>query len=44
MARDMKLSHEEADELAPRSIPLGRMAEAEEVRTSSRTSPPRSPT
>lgn len=31
MARDMRLSHEEADRLAPRSIPLGRIAEPEEV-------------
>jgi NAD(P)-dependent dehydrogenase (short-subunit alcohol dehydrogenase family) len=31
MARDMKLSHEEADTLAPRSIPLGRIAEVIEV-------------
>ena len=31
MARDMKLSYEEADQLAPRSIPLGRIAEVEEV-------------
>ncbi|PWU24464.1 MAG: short-chain dehydrogenase [Candidatus Rokuibacteriota bacterium] len=31
MARDMKLPHEEADQLAPRSIPLGRIAEVEEV-------------
>jgi NAD(P)-dependent dehydrogenase (short-subunit alcohol dehydrogenase family) len=31
MARDMKLSHEEADTLAPRSIPLGRIAEVTEV-------------
>ncbi|MGE0746066.1 MAG: SDR family NAD(P)-dependent oxidoreductase [Rhodospirillales bacterium] len=31
MARDMKLSYEEADKLAPRSIPLGRIAEVEEV-------------
>jgi NAD(P)-dependent dehydrogenase (short-subunit alcohol dehydrogenase family) len=31
MARDMKLSYEEADRLAPRSIPLGRIAETEEV-------------
>ncbi|HVH81356.1 MAG TPA: SDR family NAD(P)-dependent oxidoreductase [Stellaceae bacterium] len=31
MARDMKISHEEADTLAPRSIPLGRIAECEEV-------------
>ena len=31
MARDMKLSHEEADQLAPRSIPLKRIAEVEEV-------------
>ena len=31
MARDMKLSYEEADKLAPSSIPLGRIAESEEV-------------
>ena len=31
MARDMKLSYEAADRLAPRSIPLGRIAEVEEV-------------
>ena len=31
MARDMKLSYEEADKLAPASIPLGRIAECEEV-------------
>ena len=31
MARDMKLSYEEADGLAPHSIPLGRIAEPEEV-------------
>lgn len=31
MARDMHLSYEEADRLAPRSIPLGRIAEPEEV-------------
>ena len=31
MSRDMKLSPEEADRLAPRSIPLGRIAEVEEV-------------
>ena len=31
MARDMKISVEEADKLAPRSIPLGRIAETEEV-------------
>ena len=31
MARDMKLSIEEADQLAPRSIPLGRIAETVEV-------------
>ncbi len=31
MARDMHLSYEEADKLAPRSIPLGRIAEPEEV-------------
>jgi 3-oxoacyl-[acyl-carrier protein] reductase len=31
MARDMKLSFEEADKLAPASIPLGRIAECEEV-------------
>ena len=29
MARDMKTSPEEADTLAPRSIPLGRIAECE---------------
>ena len=31
MARDMKLSYEEADQLAPAAIPLGRIAECEEV-------------
>jgi NAD(P)-dependent dehydrogenase (short-subunit alcohol dehydrogenase family) len=31
MARDMKLTYEEADQLAPASIPLGRIAETEEV-------------
>src|ERR671936_19288 len=31
MARDMKLTYEQADQLAPRSIPLGRIAEVEEV-------------
>jgi NAD(P)-dependent dehydrogenase (short-subunit alcohol dehydrogenase family) len=31
MARDMKLSFEEADKLAPSSIPLGRIAESDEV-------------
>jgi 3-oxoacyl-[acyl-carrier protein] reductase len=31
MARDMRLSYDEADQLAPRSIPLGRIAEVEEV-------------
>ena len=31
MARDMNLSFEEADKLAPSSIPLGRIAEVEEV-------------
>src|ERR671925_1641097 len=31
MARDMKLSVEEADQLARRSIPLGRIAEVDEV-------------
>jgi 3-oxoacyl-[acyl-carrier protein] reductase len=31
MARDMKLSFEEADQLAPSSIPMGRIAEVEEV-------------
>src|SRR5574340_186427 len=31
MARDMHLSYEDADKLAPRSIPLGRIAEPEEV-------------
>ena len=31
MSRDMHLSYEEADQLAPRSIPLGRIAETAEV-------------
>ena len=31
MSRDMKISYEEADNLAPASIPLGRIAEVEEV-------------
>jgi NAD(P)-dependent dehydrogenase (short-subunit alcohol dehydrogenase family) len=31
MARDMNLSYEAADKLAPSSIPLGRIAESEEV-------------
>ncbi|MGH7091755.1 MAG: SDR family oxidoreductase, partial [Stellaceae bacterium] len=31
MARDMKLSYDEANALAPRSIPLGRIAETREV-------------
>ncbi len=31
MARDMKLSYDEADKLAPASIPLGRIAEVDEV-------------
>jgi NAD(P)-dependent dehydrogenase (short-subunit alcohol dehydrogenase family) len=31
MARDMKLSYEDADKLAPSSIPLGRIAECDEV-------------
>jgi 3-oxoacyl-[acyl-carrier protein] reductase len=31
MARDMKISHEQADRLAPSSIPLARIAEVEEV-------------
>jgi NAD(P)-dependent dehydrogenase (short-subunit alcohol dehydrogenase family) len=31
MARDMEIPREEADTLAPRSIPLGRIAESEEV-------------
>jgi NAD(P)-dependent dehydrogenase (short-subunit alcohol dehydrogenase family) len=31
MARDMKLSFEDADKLAPASIPLGRIAECDEV-------------
>ena len=31
MARDMNISFEEANTLAPRSIPLGRIAESEEV-------------
>jgi len=31
MARDMNLSFEAADKLAPASIPLGRIAESDEV-------------
>ena len=31
MSRDMKLSYDEADKLAPSSIPMGRIAEVEEV-------------
>jgi 3-oxoacyl-[acyl-carrier protein] reductase len=31
MSRDMKIPYEEADKLAPASIPLGRIAEVEEV-------------
>lgn len=31
MSRDMKISYEEADTLAPASIPMGRIAEVEEV-------------
>ena len=31
MSRDMKIPHEQADRLAPSSIPLGRIAECEEV-------------
>ena len=31
MARDMEIAREEADTLAPRSIPLGRIAECDEV-------------
>jgi NAD(P)-dependent dehydrogenase (short-subunit alcohol dehydrogenase family) len=31
MSRDMKLSYEEADQLAPGSIPMGRIAEVDEV-------------
>jgi NAD(P)-dependent dehydrogenase (short-subunit alcohol dehydrogenase family) len=31
MARDMKLSYDEANQLAPRSIPVGRIAETREV-------------
>src|SRR5919202_1755872 len=31
MSHDMKLSYEEADQLAPSSIPMGRIAEVEEV-------------
>jgi NAD(P)-dependent dehydrogenase (short-subunit alcohol dehydrogenase family) len=31
MSRDMKLSYEEADKLAPSSIPMGRIAEVDEV-------------
>jgi 3-oxoacyl-[acyl-carrier protein] reductase len=33
MARDMKLSYDEANGLAPASIPLGRIAEVDEVAT-----------
>ena len=33
MSRDMKISHADADKLAPASIPLGRIAEVEEVAT-----------
>jgi len=31
MARDMKIAREQADKLAPASIPMGRIAEVEEV-------------
>jgi NAD(P)-dependent dehydrogenase (short-subunit alcohol dehydrogenase family) len=31
MSRDMKVPYEEADQLAPRSIPMGRIAEVDEV-------------
>lgn len=31
MSRDMKISYEDADQLAPKSIPMGRIAETEEV-------------
>ena len=31
MSRDMKISYEQADKLAPASIPMGRIAEVEEV-------------
>ena len=31
MSRDMKIPYEEADQLAPRAIPLGRIAECDEV-------------
>ena len=31
MARDMEITREEADMLAPRSIPLGRIAECDAV-------------
>jgi 3-oxoacyl-[acyl-carrier protein] reductase len=31
MSRDMRLAYEEADQLAPSSIPMGRIAEVEEV-------------
>src|SRR5665213_3426930 len=31
MARDMKIPREEADKLAPASIPMGRIAEVDEV-------------
>jgi NAD(P)-dependent dehydrogenase (short-subunit alcohol dehydrogenase family) len=31
MSRDMKISYEDTDQLAPASIPVGRIAEVEEV-------------
>jgi len=31
MSRDMKIPYEQANQLAPKSIPLGRIAEVEEV-------------
>ena len=31
MSRDMNITYEEADQLAPRAIPLGRIAECDEV-------------
>src|SRR6266403_2649147 len=31
MSRDMKISHEQADKLAPAAIPMGRIAEVDEV-------------
>ena len=43
MSRDMNISLEEADTLAPRSIPLGRIAEVDEVADLVTYSPPTAP-